>query len=30
MGIIIDRKLSWSEHVETIKTKIQKIIGCII
>ena len=31
MGTIWDRNLKWSEHIETIKTKLQKKnIGCII
>ena len=30
LGINIDKNLNWSEQIETIKTKLQKNIGCII
>ena len=26
LGIVIDRNLKWSEHIETIKTKLQKTL----
>ena len=29
LGIIIDCNLNWSEHVETVKTKLQKALGIL-
>ena len=29
LGINIDRNLNWSEHIETIKTKLQKTLGVL-
>ena len=29
LGIITDRNLKWSEHIETIKTKVQKTLGIL-
>ena len=29
MEIILDRNLKWSEHIETIKTKLQKTLGIL-
>ena len=29
MGVINDRNLSWSEHIETIKLKLQKTLGVL-
>ena len=29
LRINIDRNLNWSEHIETIKTKLQKTLGVL-
>ena len=29
MGIIIDRNLTWTYHIDTIKTKLQKTLGVL-
>ena len=29
MGIIVDRNLNWLEHIEIIKTKLQKTLGVL-
>ena len=29
LGLFIDRNLNWSEHIETIKTKLQKKLGVL-
>ena len=29
LKIILDRKLKWTEHIETIKIKLQKIFGVL-
>ena len=29
LGIIIDSNLNWSEHIESIKTKLQKTLGVL-
>ena len=29
LGIIIDRNLTWTYHIDTIKTKLQKTLGVL-
>ena len=29
LGVIIDEKFSWLDHIETVKNKIRKAIGCM-